>query len=192
MHEETRDVVASIASCEFMFRCCPSCLAFFVIAKVVEAAWTPNAEALPYLAFVACPLLPPFGTAVLTLRFPTAQDAAAVAAAAAHVTRATPVRRAAAPEAATFNVSAGGGFTLTFSNASGLLVRAAFVDLDGGEGDVSADLSQQWGYYTSFDSGLGGLDLGTALGIFTVKETDTSKDNCGLFSRSLSHRARGV
>lgn len=144
--------------------------------KVVDAVWTPNSEALPYMAYVACPALKPLGTAFVVLQFPISSSSSeSQEAREKHFTEAVPVRRSpvksASDDDTTFEVSTGsannavgdgsGSLTLTFSNATGLLVHAAFNSSNEGSADVSIDLAQQWGYYTAYQSGLEGLDLGT-------------------------------
>jgi len=161
------------------------CIFIPLFLKVVDAVWTPNSEALPFMAYVACPALKPLGTAYVVLQFPSSSSEAAEART-KHFTESVPLQRPAtsamsagaaggASADATFDVSTGsaegsddgggsGSLTLTFSNATGLLVHASFnasTSSDGENADVSLELAQQWGYYTAYQSGLEGLDLGT-------------------------------
>lgn len=114
--------------------------------QVMDAAWSPDSSAQPLVAYISIDSISSLGTFVILIHFDGES--------ASNVVTSAPVVPL---PSSSFDVS-NDLITLTFSNATGALQSMSF---DSGDGNsASMDISQSFGYYIGFDSGLEGLDLG--------------------------------
>lgn len=119
--------------------------------QVVESSWSPAAGALPYTVFVACPDVAPLAAATVLLHFDSSPQTQ-------HVSPATEIKLGSG-RGSSFEISSG-LISLTFSNATGALMAAAYSGTGGDDPAVSISMSQSFGYYLSYDSGVENLELG--------------------------------
>ncbi len=139
--------------------------------QVMEAAWSPNANAAPFTLAFKTGDIEPLSAKQMVVFFDDDDSSSSSSSSTTAILRPEPMvlvrgdgstSKSGKATTNSFEVS-NGVVSLTVSNETGRLVGMSYANPngeDGGDDAASIDLDQFFGYYTSFAGGLEGLDLG--------------------------------